>query len=87
MVFRRRIKTLKPPAFSRILVTLVGPGGAGALAGGAGMAAGLVSAGALAGGTGTAAGLVIAGAAAGPWARVLVQWERKMSRSVSEKRG
>lgn len=62
---------LKPPAFSRILVTLVGPGGAGASAGGAG----------------TAAGLVVAGAAAGPWPRVLVQWERKMTRSVSEKRG
>lgn len=73
MLFKRRIKRLKPPAFSRILVRLVGPGGAGASAGGAGTA-GPVIAGA-------------AGAAAGDWAKILVQWERKMSRRVSEKRG
>ena len=34
---------LKPPAFSRILVMLVGPVGAGASAGGAGTTTGLVS--------------------------------------------
>lgn len=79
---------LKPPAFSRILVMLVGPSDAGASAGGDGTAGPVIDGAAGAAGAAGATGATgAAGAAAGAWAKILVQWEREMSRSVSEKRG
>ena len=62
---------------------LVGPEGAGASAGGA-CTTGPVIVGAP--GVAEAAGAA-AGEAEGAWDKILVQWEKKISSSVSEKRG
>ena len=64
-------------AFSRTLVTLVGPAGAGPKAGGAGTRVGG------AGGDGT---MGDAGAATG-WARVVVEWRKKNKRKKTKRRG
>lgn len=82
VLFKRRIKIVKPPAFWRILVTSGGPGGVGASARLAGESAGL--AGESAGLAGATAGK--AGALAG-WPKVVVlQQQKKASASDKERK-
>lgn len=94
MDFKRRIKRENPLAFSRILVTLVGPDGLGAAAGTSGAGGDLVgAAGGDLVGRGGAGGDAVGvggvgggnGAGIGAWATVVVQWKRKR-RSEKEKK-
>jgi hypothetical protein len=80
--FIRRIKTAKPPAFWRILMTLTGPFETctGTITGGEACADEVA-----AGGGAEAAAGAFAGAEVGDWDRVWVQW-RKRRTSENEKR-